>query len=122
MTNKSDERQQGLHHLSRDRCLFRGAPAAPEGAPQSGDTSLRAAFSAILTEHRVLGPVERPFGNFHVGCQGCDWRESTDYRHQAAQEGDRHIVDLLVAEVKRLRPDTSTHTTGASTVSPATTN
>lgn len=63
-------------------------------------SSKRSAFLAILAEHRVIGPVERPAGNFRIACHGCDWRECTDYRHQAVAEGDGHIVDLLLDAVE----------------------
>lgn len=59
-------------------------------------SSKRSAFLAILAEHKVIGPVEQPTGNFRMACQGCDWRECTDYQHQAVAEGDGHIVDLLL--------------------------
>lgn len=59
-------------------------------------SSKRSAFLAILAEHKIIGPVERSDGNFRVACQGCDWHEHTDHQHQAAAEGDEHIVDLLL--------------------------
>ncbi|MUM03388.1 hypothetical protein B5P44_00950 [Mycobacterium sp. CBMA 213] len=67
---------------------------------------LRSAFLEILANHKVVGPVERPFGYFRMVCLGCDWRECTDHRHQAMTEGDGHLADLLVdtVEVKSAAP------------------
>lgn len=71
-----------------------GLPAVSAVPNRLGD--LRSAFSSILLEHRVIGPVELPFGNFRVACQGCDWRERADFRNQALGVAEGHIVDLLV--------------------------
>lgn len=63
-------------------------------------TELAAALAAIQRPHTALGPVETTFGTYRIRCQGCDFRETTDWSHQAENAHAEHVAALLVTYLR----------------------
>ena len=63
-------------------------------------SDLAAALAAIQRPHTALGPVETTFGTYRIRCQGCDFRETTDWSHQAENAHAAHVAALQVTYLR----------------------